>query len=461
MDYFDNEYDIRPYIQVLLKQWWKIGLVTLLFAVIGFIFVLASPETYTSTANIIVREDNLRLLLADQFQTIPDTVSLQSRTESLQAIAASSSIAHNILNALGDDLPDDLDKVNKLLDIVEVTTNGEIIRISVTHTDPVLATEIASEWANNAITTINEAYADTQPLLEIKSLVAEKQLEYQVAQSQLENFYSENSIIPLETELETLRSSIIRLSSEKSDRLNILVWQKQTLEDYIFWTENLAEQLSDSNSPNMSLGQTLAVLNAENIFVKTANVRLGQPAAILNSESIFGNINTVNTPGGIDLSISDEMLMQYNRSISLDELENLINLAKDEIESLDEEISTIVVNDLGFENNEEIDFLTDQVQVVQTDLENQRALEQELITSRNLTLEAYNAVLAKENEIRTEITTNQKVNLVNSVNVPDEPEPRNTIVNTLIAGVIGGIISVTWILVQYWWTSSDETQTPE
>ncbi len=441
MDYFDTEYDIKPYIRILLKNWWRIGVVAVFFAILGSSVVYFQSETYIASANIIIKEESLQLLLSEQFRTVDDTIALQSRSESFLTIATSDDIAKKTLDALSNKLPEEQSTIRSLKEIVDVSSNGEIINISVSSKDADLAAEIANTWADTTISSINQAFNSTQPLQEVQGLISEKQIEYTTAQDLLEEFYAENTIISLQTELNLLQSSLNNLSIEFSNELNLLLSQKQELLMLKISATNLSEYLSDTNSPSLTLGETLAIIDIERSIV-SKNTITEQQAPIGNA---------------IYLSLSDTTLTDYTRSTAIDDLENIITVANERTVALDKNINTLISSELISDNAEEIQFITTQIQRVQTELENETALEKELINSRDLTLETYNAVIAKESELRTLATTDNKVALVNPAIIPDEPQSKGTMMNTLIAGIIGGIISVTWVLIRYWWNTNDDT----
>ena len=155
MTIYEDEIDLRPYINAVLKNWWKIGLLAFALAIFVFIFSRLQASTYQATATILVPHRQLKLSLTDQFSTI-DVGDERSRMDAYLTIAQSDAIAVQTYNALSDNLPGDY-RVKDLKGNVEINNTGDAIQVSATGPTPLLAADIANEWAVNTVSAINLA----------------------------------------------------------------------------------------------------------------------------------------------------------------------------------------------------------------------------------------------------------------------------------------------------------------
>ena len=141
MTIYEDEIDLRPYINAVLKNWWKIGLLAFALAVIVFIFSRLQAPTYQATATILVPHNQLKLSLTDQFPTI-DVGDERSRMSAYLVIAQSDAIAVQTNNAINDSLPED-NKITNLENNVGISNTGDAILITATGPTPQLAADIA------------------------------------------------------------------------------------------------------------------------------------------------------------------------------------------------------------------------------------------------------------------------------------------------------------------------------
>ena len=70
MTIYEDEIDLRPYINAIVKNWWKIGLLAFALALFVFIFTRLQAYSYQATATILVPHSQLKLSLTNQFPTI-------------------------------------------------------------------------------------------------------------------------------------------------------------------------------------------------------------------------------------------------------------------------------------------------------------------------------------------------------------------------------------------------------
>jgi uncharacterized protein involved in exopolysaccharide biosynthesis len=95
--------------------------------------------------------------------------------------------------------------------------------------------------------------------------------------------------------------------------------------------------------------------------------------------------------------------------------------------------------------------------MLKAQLENYTAQERELTSDRDLAWDTYQVLLQKETEIKTTAHTNDVVTFASEAIPPREPEAKQTLMKTAIAGIVGGMLGVLWVVVRMWWQSTQIT----
>ena len=106
MTIYEDEIDLRPYINAIIKDWWKIGLLAISLAILVFVFTFLQAPSYQATATILLPRSQLQLSLADQFPTVVDAGDSRSRMDAYLTIAQSDAIAQQTYQTFKDVLPE-------------------------------------------------------------------------------------------------------------------------------------------------------------------------------------------------------------------------------------------------------------------------------------------------------------------------------------------------------------------
>ncbi len=114
MTAFDEEIDLRPYLQSLFQRWWQIVLLAALAAIAALAISLTQARKYEAVATLLLTRSRSTLSLAEQFPTINEPVDTASRISAILAIAQSDAIAQTTLQAVKDRLPKNSQKLQDL-----------------------------------------------------------------------------------------------------------------------------------------------------------------------------------------------------------------------------------------------------------------------------------------------------------------------------------------------------------
>jgi uncharacterized protein involved in exopolysaccharide biosynthesis len=102
--------------------------------------------------------------------------------------------------------------------------------------------------------------------------------------------------------------------------------------------------------------------------------------------------------------------------------------------------------------------ISSKIQGLQAQLESEIATQRDLTNDRDLAERAYQALLVKETEIKAGSQTSNEVSLASSAIVNIDPDSRGTVTNTLLAGIVGGMLAVVWVFVSTWWKNQPENE---
>jgi capsular polysaccharide biosynthesis protein len=383
------------------------------------------------------------------------------------SIGESDELALKVIQALGDKIPPQYREVDTLKGMVELSNEGDLILVNATAVDPALSSEIANAWAQMAVEAINTAYSGEQPLAEIQNQLLSSKQEYETAQSSLEEFIEDNRINLLNNQIVEAKTLFNSLSGDRSWQITYYSDRKQRMENLRVQAEALKLQLQNgSRSQAGELGDALAVLmaRAASLGINQGNYQ-SQTNPMITNPSGNPDSSTVNRapivgsepPGGIalNLQLGEIQTITDNSSSYGSDLEALIQLSEEEIARSDEALKTLEQEvSQGYEN-ESILTAVSIINALETQLEAETARQRELISRRDLTWQAYQAMAQKDTELRNATQTNNQVILASHAIPPKAPLSNAAMRNAVIATAMGLILGTVIVLAVYWWRSVD------
>ena len=473
MSNFDDEIDIRPYVQSIIRNWWLIGLLIFISVGITAVISLLTPKVYESTATLLLNRARSSLELAVQFPTT-DSTDPGARLSAVLAIAQSDVVAQKVFEAKKDELAAKNIQPNDLAGSVQVTSEGDLILVTANDNDPTFATEIANEWAKQAVSLVNQAYSGEQPLEKIQEQLVIARGEYQVAQDELVNFLKNNKLDILDRKISTAQSILDTLISNKALRINYYNQRRMDIEALKVEAEALKQQLqTGGQSKAAQLGDALAVLQVRaNALGLHRNLDLSIGAIDKSQEgnstqgdkSTLGNLQTAENSSTssknqftINLQPGDLEAIQGDPKSYMDDLENLITIFGQDEERLGKAIALISEDVSGDAGQENVELIAAQLQEMQAQQAQDEAQRRELTNRRDLTEQAYRALAQKETEIKNAVQATNQVSLVSSAIPGTEPAPRGTLKKIFIAAALGLILGEVWVFFRNWWKSTGQS----
>jgi capsular polysaccharide biosynthesis protein len=440
MTNYDDEIDLRPYLLALLRRWWVIVLLGAIAGAAALGFSLVQKRTYTSVATILVTRTSATLSLAEQFPTIRETPDTTSRMSAFLSIAQNDSIVTKVFNQVKGQLSPQEQQIDVFKGEVTVSNQGDAILITATSYSPEVAADIANRWARETVASINSAYSSTEPLTDLQAERDAAQQDYNNAQAALEDFIKTNQIDLLNARIKESSALFDAYSGERTWQINFYNQYKQQMETLITQAEALQKQMQGGTASSAgNLGDALALLTAR---FNALNISKDQTSNAVQS-GIELNFQITNT----------QTLAGSAQDLQAD-VETLLKLATDEKAAAEARLESL--RSPG-PDEQTIEDIAANTRALQTELENENARKQELTNQRDLAWKAYQTLLQKVTEIQTAPQTSNEVTMAEPAVPAQVGNPRGTLRNALVGGVLGLLVGLAAVLIQEWWRLTNLT----
>ena len=405
----DDEIDLREIARTLWKARWIILGVTAFIAGAAFIvnfWIL--PKQYQAVAYVFIGQPVVEFSISDADSgltisaTLPDlaaVVELATAPGLLESVLKDTAVAAAMDN-------DEITLSDMIEDMTAASNLGkDQLSLQVTDTDPQRAALVANTWAQKVTEAVNITYGLDTVARTLDSQVFQSLQNYQQAQTALEEALSKNQVNALSAQLE----------SKNTDQINVLesiIRTRRVLDDLQFFEQGLSGL---SGETPLSLGDGLALTT------------LRQRSLTVASESFTVQIDSASFTG-FTVSKALETSTQMRAGLEA----QLARLQSDQ-SRLEQEIPQL-----------------------QSDLSNANARMEIFSTKRNQTLDIYNTLLSRQQLVVTVLAKSSKVaNLSMPAVPPEKKSSPKVMLNTALAGMIGGVLSIIGVLVMAWWKDQD------
>ncbi|MCB9138849.1 MAG: hypothetical protein H6642_10930 [Caldilineaceae bacterium] len=257
---WDDEIDLRQYVNVLFQWWREILLFTVLAALIGLIAVAGlryfDIPRYSAGSDVLIARVVSTASLDERYRTTSEESSDTARRSALVSLAKSGAIAEAVISELGDQLSSSehepavlLEKVSAVaLPASDNRTPSDLIRITVTADTPEKAAAIANAWATNYVRQINDLLGQipAEVLVSVEDELVQADQTYQAAQKALEDFITEERINQLTRRIAALQAQVDSLQLGRQTALTAVI--NQELEARLEQYTNLVDARVLSNN---------------------------------------------------------------------------------------------------------------------------------------------------------------------------------------------------------------------
>jgi len=383
-----DEINLRDYVNVVLRQWKVIVIVTVIAVLAGGLVSLFSPNVYEARAGLLIVQTKSEVVFEPQYRTL-STGTTASERAGMIALLKSRTIASQVIGQLGDKLKPEERYPDKLLKMVQVKEQGDLIEISVRANDPGTAAMVANAWTWLYESMVRGLYRDV--LLQTEAFASQALWtgqEYEEKQKAWEDFVASNRI----------------------DELNQQIADTEVLYDLLLLREQIG---SGSLSSASAAADSLAFI-------------------LLQTRTYTGQSNE---PVGTQVITVFPMGLQ----VSLDTASGL-EVTKGDIDRL---ISALETRS-GITAGQSFSQVPEEILRLKGELEQENARGRGIETSRDIAWAAYKMVSSKVVEAEMiSLAPELVVNLADPASEPASPVSPNRILNiviALVAGLVAGMV---------------------
>jgi polysaccharide biosynthesis transport protein len=218
----EEEIDLRPYIEALLKRRYWIIVFVIIVGITTFLVSISLPPTYEATALMVVTSPQQVVLNSLTQSTFdPNFTSINGAMLSLQAypdLALSDEMLQQLLAKLelpGDETID-MENLRKLL-TAEAGGDRGLIQLTAKYGDAQTAADIANAWADLFVPWVNETYgiANAERLNFFEAQLATARTNLETAEEALIIYQGTNRAAVLQSRLEALSRTLADLLAEQ------------------------------------------------------------------------------------------------------------------------------------------------------------------------------------------------------------------------------------------------------
>ena len=398
LNYYDDVIDLRELVITVLKYKWTILAGIMLSALVAFLVssFLLSPH-YQASAYVTLTEPIVQTNLDASIQVSP----VMPDTGALAELAESDAIIREIKERLG------LSE-NEPIEMDAALQGKTQLRLQITARDPELAAQIANAWAESMIQRLNNLYGTGEGIKQVLEIEVENAKDnWEKTQIALEEYLPQSRVEILEVRL-----------SNASGKLIAYLNHKNQLELLISDAAALSAQLDQRNAGDpLSIGSALSIIALQ----QRASGEISGTQFQFLGEDLLGQ-GFVVVDGNV--IIEDLIIALENQNVEIETV----------LPALESEISKLSV-----------------------ELESERFMVEMLTQERDLSRTAFTALANQLEETKIIQAQEEKSAQISAIAVsPLEKSGPNTIVNIALAGMLGLMLSVGWILVNEWWNKEEK-----
>jgi uncharacterized protein involved in exopolysaccharide biosynthesis len=463
---YEEEIDLRPYIQALIEKWyWVVG-TAVVAAVIAFVASSLTPPTYEAETAVAIVRTRTDITFDPRIVTEDEAFARDqnARRTALVALVTSTDVIEAVLADMGDQIEPNQRRVNALRNMVTAVSDGDLIRIRVRHGQSATAADLANSWGRQYERHINQLYGSGrgEGLETITAQVQTARTRYETAQSDLETFTRTSRIAALSTEIEaqervlthyydlltSLQTSPVQLSQRV---LAQHYTDLQRIESWLMAAQSLRQQVATGGSSSgAAQSNQVSYLSLHSQIYSSMPFSTTLPVEI---QVAVGEVaETAVIPADLDNLLT---ILTERREATLAQ-----------IDAWQTDVETMPLVAVADGDNverplqEAITTLSQQIAALQAELVAQEAQQTDLLQARELAWNTYQSLALKQAE--TEIaaqTLGSEVRLASRAAVPELPTGPGKLVNSVIAAVLGFLASFFVITTTTWWKKVEHSGT--
>jgi polysaccharide biosynthesis transport protein len=404
--------DLRVYVKLLFEYWFWIVGAAVLAAVTAFAVSSLMAPSYEAESVVLITEPRYMMQFEPRFETMREW---EPAYPAFPVLATSDEMLQAVVDAYTP-TPDagiETWTLKAVKGMTDASSEGDpsLVILRVTSSSPEDAAAVANLWASLLVRRGNAIYRDVDQDVDFfAAQLATAGAELAQVEAALVAFEAQNEHTILDAQLHSLRRT-------QSDYLT----DQRTIAYLIQDLEGLGTQMARQPGTQIaSLGDDLTTLYLQ---IKAFNADATAPIEM--------QINTA------------ESLSKKSVTEQIAFLEDLIETLEAKSDEIDERLEAV---------EPEILALQERLQIIETE-------RTQLTRDRNLMEETYMTLARKLEEARIAAQEESGILQVGShAAVPEEPTGPRRLVNTALAGVVGGMVAVGAVFALDWWQAGEETE---
>jgi uncharacterized protein involved in exopolysaccharide biosynthesis len=257
----EEEIDLRPYFDALIRQWRTIAIVAGAAVVCAVLLAVVLPRSYTASGDVLILPSRTQLTFDPRFVTNNNTLGtdIASRRQALLALAGSQALEAAVRPQLPPEVVGEEYKPGALAGRIKVDSEGDLLHLEASGADAESAQALADTWAQTYVRTVNDLYGANITLIQqLETQQADAQKRYDDAERELETFIGESSIVRVGDQI-SMTVELLDASRAGTQQLyQQYLTQTRELEAALQDAETLREQVAAGQSEG--LANSLAAL---------------------------------------------------------------------------------------------------------------------------------------------------------------------------------------------------------
>ncbi len=293
--------DIGHILDILVRQIQFILSIVILASFLAGSFSILVPKTYQATSTIgsiktttsVSFGSAIQLTTEEQLaaKSVMDPTVFYDRAARIQSyvtLIESAEVAQVVLDQVGYRLREDERSVARIIEMVRgnLREDTDLISISVTYGDPVLAAEIANVWAQAYVDIINRMYGSgvtAESIQAVEEQVIQAKIDYDQAQAALVDFTANNNIFEYTRQITDLEVIITNLRTARTTAVSTIINEQIGAEQAIIQDLYAAQQANillalqqDQNLRRELIDSYMSALRQtrKDVFTENLNDRL-------------------------------------------------------------------------------------------------------------------------------------------------------------------------------------------
>lgn len=436
----EQEIDLRPYLQALMRRWRLIMGLIVTLSVLAAIWTMTTPRQVQARGDLLIIPKSSQLTLDPRF-TEGDSVMLTNAVYQRQALvdlATSTTLEARVAEHLGLDSY----QPGMLLGEIEVKATSDLLQIIASATTPAEATRLAETWTTEYERLINELFNAASPLTsQLDDQITGAQQRFDETQGALNDFYASGDLVRADQQVQRLDGLLnggteaqVRLYTEyltRTQELNLI------LED----ARSLQAQYAAEESPDLAAGLSALAVRARLAGAEQLPVQLSFDSA----ESFAQGQAT-----GAELTSFVTVLEQ--------ERDRMIGQA----DALARALAAGDGTSVGLSDNLRASYETELAKA-QGALARAEGQEELLIQRRDVALASLKALQSRRDESQiSQAAPEVSVRFVGASGIPPRALATSLTINVAVAAILGLMIAIVLIIGLELWqrARSDRSTTP-